>query len=166
MSDPRATDRTSRLGRWRVTRVQSPPPRSVQHPGVDGNADNALSLDDAAQHLVAELAFAGDQRAAALVAGQQRPFVAIRCLQRGPIRSVGDVERDPQLAHQVEELVRVVPEAALGPGPRAVGIRADAVVSEAYHAHPERVEEAAQAAEDGAEVPGPRVAQRKGDQPS
>ena len=67
-------------------------PAGMEHPGIAGHRHDAAAGEHQAQLLVGELAPAGHQGAAVLVAGQQRAGVAVERLQEGAVGEVGDVQ--------------------------------------------------------------------------
>ena len=87
-----------RIGR-RVVEVDL----GIEHEFGEDRADDAAAFGDSLDHLVAEVALAGDEGAAVAVAGVDGALPVIQKLPEDQIRGVGQVEGDVRCGEGVEQ---------------------------------------------------------------
>ena len=104
-------------------------PAGVEHPGIADHRHDAAAVQHQAQLLVGELAPAGYQGAAVLVAGQQRSGIAVERLQEGAVGEVGDVQDQTRLLERGQQRPPRRGHRAVGAG--AAGVAPQPVVHQA-----------------------------------
>ena len=106
-----------RIGRW-VVEVDL----GIEHELGEDRADDAAALGDGLDHLVAEVALAGDESTAVAVAGVNRPRPVVQKLPEDQVRGVGQVEGDVCCGEGVEQRVGIGVQPAASAGAVAPGI--------------------------------------------
>ncbi len=101
----------------------------MQHPAIEGDADDGAAADEAFRLLVGELALVGNERAVVVMAGQDGAAVDLQSFVEALIRKMRDIEDHADACHLLEKWFAGRKKAALGAGAVAVG--ADAVMGRA-----------------------------------
>src|SRR5437867_2434202 len=103
----------------------------MEHPVIAGSADDGVSLDEALDLVIGELPIAGNERAAVVVACQDRPAEQFRCLPETLVRQVRHIEDHADFLHDLQEFSALTRHAS--GGARAVRVGACSVVGHADH---------------------------------